>query len=342
MSRLVHLGNAVVDLVLQVPKAPERGGDVLASTASELVGGGFNVMAAAARQGLPVVYAGMHGAGPRGDRVRAALAAEGVAVLQPVLPGCDSGLVVVIVEGDGERSFITAPGAEAQLDAAALARLELAADDYLYLTGYSLAHASNRAALTEWLPGVGEVVVFFDPGPLVESLPADELAVVLARADWVSANAAEAEVLTGESDPVGAAAVLHRRSRAGVVVRCGPDGCVVALPGADPVVVPGVAAAVVDLTGAGDAHAGAFIAQLALGVEPIAAAAWANAAAALAVQHVGPATAPTYAEVNQLMLAELVEASGDPSSSSGIVAGSSSRTSTQGMKNWTIGPIARA
>ncbi|HEY3408648.1 MAG TPA: PfkB family carbohydrate kinase [Propionicimonas sp.] len=300
MSRLVHLGNAVVDLVLQVQAAPVRGGDVVASTASELVGGGFNVMAAAARQGLPVVYAGVHGAGPRGDRVRAALAAEGIALLQPVLPGCDTGLVVVIVEDDGERSFITAPGAEAQLDASALARVELSDGDYLYLTGYSLAHASNRSALVDWVPDVGEAVVFFDPGPLVASLPADALELVLARADWVSANAAEATALTGLSDPVGAAAALRDRVRAGVVVRCGADGCVLALPGADPVVVPGVAAEVVDLNGAGDAHAGAFIAQLARGVEPVTAAAWANAAAALAVQRSGPATGPTYTAVAEL------------------------------------------
>jgi len=303
MSRLVHLGNAVVDLVLQVPAAPDRGGDVLARAASALVGGGFNVMAAASRQGLPVVYAGMHGAGPRGDQVRAALVGEGIEVLQPVLPGCDTGLVVAIVEDDGERSFITAPGAEAQLDADALARVALLPGDYAYLTGYSLAHACNRAALVEWLPSVGEgVVVFFDPGPLVASLPADALAVALGRADWVSANAAEATALTGLDDAVDAARALRDRAGgagvgAGVVVRCGSAGCVVALPKADPVMVPGVAAAAVDLTGAGDAHAGAFIAQLARGVDPIAAARWANAAAALAVEHVGPATAPTYAEV---------------------------------------------
>ena len=300
MSRLVHLGNAVVDLVLQVPAAPERGGDVLASTASELVGGGFNVMAAASRQGLPVVYAGMHGAGPRGDRVRAALAAEGIAVLQPVLPGCDTGLVVVIVEDDGERSFITAPGAEAQLDAAAVARVELAAGDFIYLTGYSLAHPSNRTALVEWLPGVGEdVVVFFDPGPLVASLPPEALAVVLARADWVSVNAAEAAALTGCADATASALALRDQTRGGAMVRCGPDGCVVALPGADPVSVPGVAAVVVDLNGAGDAHAGAFIAQLALGRAPLAAAAWANAAASIAVERHGPATAPTGEQVAQ-------------------------------------------
>lgn len=298
MSRLVHLGNAVVDLVLQVAAAPQRGGDVLARAASELVGGGFNVMAAACRQGLPVFYAGMHGAGPRGDQVRAALAAEGIGMLQPELPGCDTGLVVVIVEKDGERSFITAPGAEARLDADALARVELAAGDYLYLTGYSLAHASNRAALVEWLPGVGEgVVVFFDPGPLVASLPADALAVVLARADWVSSNSAEAAALTGLEAAMDAARALQERTRGGVLVRCGPDGCLVALPGADPVVVPGMVADVVDLNGAGDAHAGAFIAQLARGVEPVAAAAWANAAAAIAVEQIGPATGPTYDQV---------------------------------------------
>jgi sugar/nucleoside kinase (ribokinase family) len=300
MSRLVHLGNAVIDLVMQVPAAPERGGDVLASSASTLVGGGFNVMAAASRQGLSVVYAGTHGTGPRGDQVRAALAAEGIEVLQPVVPGRDTGLVVVIVEDDGERSFITAPGAEAQLDAAALARVAMLPDDIVYLTGYSLAHDSNRAALVEWLPGVGEgVVVFFDPGPLVGSLPADALALVLGRADWVSANAAEATALTGDALAVDAARALRDRARGGVVVRCGPDGCVVALPGADPVLVPGVAADVVDLNGAGDAHAGAFLAQLARGVDPVRAARWANAAAALAVEQVGPATAPTYQQVAQ-------------------------------------------
>ncbi len=301
MSRLVHVGNAVVDLVLQVPAAPERGGDALASAASELVGGGFNVMAAACRQGLPVVYAGMHGSGPRGDQVRTALAAEGIVVLQPVLFGSDTGLVVTIVEEDGERSFITAPGAEAQLDAEALARVELAAGDYLYLSGYSLAHESNRRALVEWLPSVGsDVVVFFDPGPLVATLPRDELELVLARADWVSGNAAEAEVLTGQLDAVDAARALQERTHGAVLVRCGPDGCVVGLPGADPVVVPGVDAAVVDLTGAGDAHAGAFLAQLAGGVDPLGAARWANAAAAIAISRRGPATGPTYTEVGAL------------------------------------------
>ena len=59
--RLVFAGQAIVDIVLRVPALPERGGDMIATSAEITTGGGFNVMAAAARQGLPVLYAGGHG-----------------------------------------------------------------------------------------------------------------------------------------------------------------------------------------------------------------------------------------------------------------------------------------
>ena len=65
-GRLLHLGNVVVDIVLNIPALPERGGDVLATGSDTTTGGGFNVMVAAARQDT-VVYAGAHGTGPFGD-----------------------------------------------------------------------------------------------------------------------------------------------------------------------------------------------------------------------------------------------------------------------------------
>jgi hypothetical protein len=48
ITRLVSLGNVIIDLVAEVPELPERGADVLASTDAVEVGGGFNLMAAAA------------------------------------------------------------------------------------------------------------------------------------------------------------------------------------------------------------------------------------------------------------------------------------------------------
>jgi sugar/nucleoside kinase (ribokinase family) len=89
-------------------------------------------------------------------------------------------------------------------------------------------------------------------------------------------------------------------------VRNGSAGChvaAVAVAGDRPAVrhVPAVNVVAVDTNGAGDCHTGAFVAALLGGLDPLAAARRANAAAALAVTRRGPATAPTAAEVDALL-----------------------------------------
>ena len=49
INRLVSLGSVIVDLVLEVPRLPDRGGDVLASQRGMAAGGALNVLSAAAR-----------------------------------------------------------------------------------------------------------------------------------------------------------------------------------------------------------------------------------------------------------------------------------------------------
>lgn len=301
MTRLLHLGNVVVDLVLNVPYLPERGADVLAAASRASPGGGFNVLAAAARQGLPAAYAGAHGRGPFADLARAGLAAEGIEVLLPPRPGPDTGVVIAIVEPGGERTFLTAPGAEATLTAADLAAVKPAPGDAAYLSGYSFVHDASRAAVLDWLGRLDSgIVVFFDPGPLADQIPAAALAAVLGRADWLTGNAREAAILSGHSDPLAAARALAAGGR-GVVVRTGPGGCLLSHGGAEPVLIPGWAVPAVDTNGAGDTHAGVFIAALARGAAPPEAARLANAAAALSVTRPGPATAPTASELARFL-----------------------------------------
>jgi sugar/nucleoside kinase (ribokinase family) len=356
MTRLLHLGNVVADLVLNVPSLPKRGADVLAAASRVSAGGGFNVLAAAARQGLAAAYAGAHGRGPFADLARAALADEGIEVLLPPRAGPDTGVVIAIVDDEGERTFLTAPGAEATLTAADLAAVAPAPGDAVYLSGYSFVHPANRAALLAWLPrldgrsplpeagtadgggasgqagvsggagvsgqaGVsggaepaggggaavgrsrpGATFVVFDPGPLVGQIPAGALAAVLTRTDWLTCNAREAAILSGAPGPADAAQVLAARQHGrGVIVRTGPGGCLLSYGGGEPVTVPGFAVRAVDANGAGDAHAGVFIAALASGAAPPEAARRANAAAALAVTRAGPATAPAAAELQDFL-----------------------------------------
>src|SRR5260370_27642415 len=106
LRRLVFAGEAIVDLLMWVPALPERGGDMLAESAAVEVGGGFNIMAAAVRQGLPVVYAGGHGTGPWGDKVRAALAGGGLRGLRAPRPGPGTGYDVAPGEARRERTLL--------------------------------------------------------------------------------------------------------------------------------------------------------------------------------------------------------------------------------------------
>jgi len=302
-TRLLHLGNVVVDVVLHVPALPEPGGDVLATGAQTAAGGGFNVMAAAARQGLAVAYGGVIGTGPFAALALTACAADGVEVLQPAKPGLDTGFVITVVDATGERTFLTSRGAEATLTPADLDPVRPAPGDAVYLSGYGLAHPSNAAALLGWLGRLADDhVVAVDPGPLAGALPDGVLRPVLDRADWVTCNARESALLTGLADPGEALRVLAGRlPRAGILVRMGPDGCLLSLRGSPPEHVPGFAVEAVDTNGAGDTHTGVFLAALASGAGPAAAVRRANAAAALSVTRRGPATGPAAAELDTFL-----------------------------------------
>ena len=170
---LLHLGNVVVDVVLDVPALPERGGDVLASRSSMTAGGGFNVMVAAARQGLPVRYAGAHGTGPLAALARAALADAGIEVVQPPAPGLRHRVRDQPGRGRRGADVHHQPRRRGRHDRCGLAGVRAGARDAVYLSGYGLVYPSNQRALLGWLASLSEaIVVFFDPGPLAASIPA--------------------------------------------------------------------------------------------------------------------------------------------------------------------------
>ena len=243
LNRLVFAGEAIVDLLMRVPVLPERGGDMLAESAVIEVGGGFNIMAAAVRQGLPVVYAGGHGTGPWGDRVRAALAAEGIRLLRPPDPDADTGFDVALVEAGGERTFVTMLGAESLTEPDAWDLVRVRPGDAVYVSGYGLVPPCSGQVLGAWAAALPPgVLLFVDPGPLVADIPAAVLDPVLDRCDWWSCNQREAALLTGSDDPAEAARRLIRRTgQADVIVRSGPDGCMVAMRVSGPAMEQGLA-----------------------------------------------------------------------------------------------------
>lgn len=300
MPKMLHTGQVIIDLVMAVDKLPQIGGDVLAQSAAFEAGGGFNVMAAAVRNGLPVVYLGRHGTGRFGDLAREAMKVEGIhiGIAQPAQR--DTGLCVALTDASAERSFISYIGAEGEVTEGDLNSVAAEAGDYVYLSGYSLLHEGKAQALLDWTLALPDSInVVFDPGPLVESPESPMMQALLPRIDVWTSNSVEALRFTGSEDIAVALDRLaeHLPEDVLMVVRDGPQGCWIH-HGAERLHVPGFAVKAVDSNGAGDAHAGVFVAGLAQGLTAHEAARRANAAAAIAVTRWGPATSPRAAEVD--------------------------------------------
>ena len=210
MSRLLHTGQVIVDLVMSLDTLPATGGDVLANSASFEAGGGFNVMAAARRNGLPVVYLGRHGTGRFGDLARAAMQAEGIEMALAASDDKDTGLCVSLTEATTERTFISHIGAEGDLLAQDLANAVPRDDDYVYVSGYSLLLEGKAQALLDWLLELPrQITVVFDPGPLVKAPDSALMVALLPRIDIWTSNGPEALAFTGASDLAGALLKLN-------------------------------------------------------------------------------------------------------------------------------------
>lgn len=307
--RLLHMGGAVVDFVYRAQALPAPGTEIVAENFAMLPGGGFNMMHAARACGMRVAYGGPHGTGPHGDFIRTALAEAGIPALLAPSAALDTGNCVVVVTPDGERTFLSWPGAEGRLDEGVLARIAPRPDDVVFVSGYTLSYPASRDALARWLAALDPAVpVVLDPAPVVASIPAPLLEAVLSRLTWLSANLSEAGTITGASEPQAQIAALLGPGglcpRAdGVVLRAGAAGSWLGLPGRPPLRVPPFAVEAVDTTGAGDTHVGAFLAALARGQAPAAAVLFANAAAAISVTRQGGASAPALAQVDAFLRA---------------------------------------
>jgi sugar/nucleoside kinase (ribokinase family) len=297
--RLICLDTVLIDVVLKVAALPQRAGDTLANDQLITTGGGFNAMSAAARHHVDVLYAGRLGRGPFTSLASSAL--EGEDIVNPIERNSDldTGICVVLLEPDGERSFVTSPGAESTLRVNDLASLEVREGDVVLVSGYNVMYDDNAEMVLSWVTSLPRgAMVAFDPATRMVDIPKANLEVILSASTWLLCNASEGAQLSARTDVVESATLLaSMNDQLNVVVRNGANGCVVAINRSPAEVVEGFATTVLDTNGAGDVHNGVFLAELITGHDVRDAARWANAAAAISISRLGPATCPTREEV---------------------------------------------
>ena len=306
---IVVLGGLNYDFVLQADRLP-RPGETMEGRRFYTSGGGkgANQAVAAARlvdPSTPVRLIGRVGDDAEGRALRALLKGDGVDCAGVATdPAERSGVAMIVLDAEGENTVLAVYGANARCGEAELAALERALPGAGVLLVQQEIPLSVTATAMHMARAQG-VRVVLDPAPVRPALP-DDFHVL---ADILTPNRGEAEALIGgpgggrASSAPEVAVALRDRGIANVIVTLAADGAVLASADGGPVTtVPGHPVRPVASVGAGDAFNGALAVALSEGRPIGAAAAFANAAAALAVTRPGVQEAmPRRADVERLM-----------------------------------------
>jgi len=287
-TRVVVIGDCNTDVVVRIDGPHHDRSDTRAAISVHPGGAATNQAVALAAAGATVALVAAVGDDLPGRLAKTELEARGVEPYLQQLRGA-SGVVVAIVERDGQRSMLTDRGANLGLDPAFLAELPWSDFSHCHLSGYTLLDATTRAAGLAALDlarrhGCSTSVDPSSAGPLRE-VGAAAFLEWTAGCTYLFANEDEAAVLASDADPERQLDRLAA-SYGEVVLTYGPRGSAVAVgPSRFGAAAPSIA--VVDSTGAGDAHTGAYLAARLLGAPvPQALDAAARAAAAV-LQHPG-------------------------------------------------------
>lgn len=288
MSVLV-VGDVITDIIV-MPEGPiVRGSDRRATIRSRPGGSAANLAVWLASLGVPVRFAARVGAADAESHA-AHLRGRGVEPMLAIDPELPSGVLISIVDADGERSFLTDRGANLRLAPADVPASLLEGVGALAVSGYCFFAEGPRAAVTGLMQAARErgIATMIDPASVgfLREVGPEIFLRWTQGAGTIFANADEALALTGSSDPDLQAQTLGRFF-ARVVLKRGAAGA--ALGGRKGVTLslPAPASEIVDTTGAGDAFAAAFIAADLAGQPPQACLSAGIAAGARAVTTIG-------------------------------------------------------
>jgi 2-dehydro-3-deoxygluconokinase len=271
-----------------------------------------NFAVAAARQGASVGLLTRLGGDPFGDRLLDLWQREGIDV-SSVERDADAPTGIYFVSHDArghQFSYYRSGSAASRLRPQDLPLERIRALQLLHLSGISQAistSACDAAFVAMAEARAAGVRVSYDPNIRLKLWPAARARAVvlesLALADIVLPSLEDAHALFGEREPDDLVDALLDRGAGLVALKLGAEGAIVA-DGAVRTRIPGRQVASVDATGAGDTFDGAFVSELLRGVAPVAAAHYANAAAALSTCGYGAvAPIPRRAEVEAFLAA---------------------------------------
>ena len=297
------LGIFVADLAFRAGRQPVMGETILGSGFKMGPGGkGSNQAVAAARAGARVSFISRLGQDAFGEIALSTWKAEGITPHVSIVPEEPTGAAYIFVSDEtGENAIIVVAGAAGGISAKDVER------EHDAITGASVFVTQLEQPIDAALRGLeiarsAGAITVFNPAPAA-ALPDG----IYRLCDYVIPNETEAAALTGlpvasEAEARKAGDALLDKGAGTALVTLGARGALFHSRQQSVMIGAFNAGKVVETAGAGDSFVGAFAAALADGVEPLEAARFGCAAAAISVTRPGTAPAmPKRAEILALM-----------------------------------------
>lgn len=256
MIECTIFGGVVLDKYLEMEKYPERGQDGLIRKDFDIAGGcSINMAATFNNLGGNAHVVSYVGSDATGGEILDYMQRNGLSVkhIKPV-PG-DTGYCLVILEENGERTFMTKKGVECTFDPDLLQIDEVDIKNIM-VTGYFLL-SKDAEKIADCLEKISRNCrhFLFDPGPLLADIESKVLERILDMADIITVNEVEAEIMNLPED-TGKLIVIKRGKSGGEVIFGGERFPYRALE-----------VEAVDTTGAGDSFAAGLMFGLASGMD---------------------------------------------------------------------------
>lgn len=292
MKKAVIFGSSVVDVSARSPHMPSPGQTVKGSAYTMNPGGkGFNQAVACHKAGGDVFLITKWGADPLSrvpEQMMDELGMSKAHIFRD--KSHPTGVALITVdESTAQNQIVVVPGACAHINAAEIDTLRAAISESAYILIQNETSFDANARIVAMAREEGAKVIY-NPAPALD-IPAEFLQGI----DLVTPNEYEAEALSGiavkdEPSAREAADWFKARGVENVLITLGERGVYVNWDDMD-TVIPAFPAEALDTTGAGDAFNGALLCALSEETSKREAIAFAQAAAALAVERVGAATA---------------------------------------------------
>ena len=259
MKKILCIGDVALDVIAQLKEQINYGNDTASRISTHPGGQAANVACWITRTNNASQLVARVGNDPVGFALVSDLDKYGVQHKGLMRSGRPSGVVVILVDSNGERTMFPDNGANADLESSDLPPLE--GIDGVFVSGYSLLDFRSRDAVIKMIYKIREakIPVFLDPTTTgaMKVVPKSQILEWVGMVDGVLLNNEEARYL-GESDDLDEAEANLQKRTPLVVIKLGSRGAM-AVNRNEFAKVPAVTTNVVDTTGAGDSFAAGFI-----------------------------------------------------------------------------------